>query len=176
MNGVSGLLEGAVDWGGLARSYGGTGGLLDLDVSADVVVRSLKGRLVYLATPYTQHVRDPETGRYVRWKGEAMAQEAARWSAIFAASGITAISPIVAAQAIVETDASGGIDPLDPDFWTDWCWPLLAQSQAVVVPPIVGWERSVGVFGEAAHALRAMKRVMVVEDDMKRGRYRGGSL
>ncbi|WP_417258154.1 DUF1937 family protein [Celeribacter sp.] len=168
-----GLLDGTIDWDLLAESYGGPGGLLNVDVSADDVARELSGRLVYLATPYTKQVRDAETGKFVLWMGEGMAQEAARWSAILAASGITAISPIVAAQAIIETDASGGIDPFDHKFWTDWCWPLLTRSQAVVVPPIVGWERSSGVFCEAAHALRAVKRVMVIKDDMKRRRCRG---
>lgn len=164
--GALGLMDSDIDWSGLQDRFAFDGGLLHMRAGVEDVVRRLRGRLVYLATPYSREVVDPQSGRFEVWRGEAMAYEAARWSAIFAASGVTAISPIVAAHA---ADAGGSLDPLDASFWTAWCAPLLSACGAVVVPPIVGRERSSGVFYEAAFALRRNVRVMVVADDRGQG-------
>lgn len=167
--GVVGLMGSQIDWAALAEKYAFDGGLLDLAATAEQVAHRVRGRLVYLATPYSKEVTDPQTGRFELWRGDAMALEAARWSAIFASSGVTAISPIVAAHAVVCADAGGSIDPLDARFWTQWCAPLLSKSEVVVVPPITGRARSAGVFHEAAYALRRNVRVMVVADERGRG-------
>lgn len=145
------------DWDGLARSS-------ILIRRADVVGVAARHRadLVYLATPYSKIARKPD-GRFCPVRSDACAAEAARWVAMFAASGVTAVSPVVAANAAVLHRHRGGVrDPLHSDFWESWCRPLLFASQVVVVPPIDGWRESVGIWREVTAALACNAPVYLI--------------
>jgi hypothetical protein len=53
------------------------------------------------------------------------------------------------------------IDPMDATIWEKINAPLLAASQAVVVPDLPGWTASAGVMDEIHTALRAGKPVFL---------------
>lgn len=148
---------GVPDWAALADSAWG-GGLLAEGVGLAQAASVLRGSLVYLATPYSREV--VEDGRFVPYLSDKMGDEAALWSRRLALQGVTAVSPIVAAVAML---GWGGIDPLDQVFWTNWCRPLLQGCDAVVIPPIPGWDRSQGVWVEALVALRSNRRVLLLQ-------------
>ena len=106
--------------------------------------------LAYLATPYTRHVRGVD-GNFCATRSAEMAQKAAAVSATLARDyRVTAVSPIVAAHAMI---GFGRIDPLDDGFWINWCRPLLSASAVVIVPDIAGWRDSRGTYGEVIWAL-----------------------
>lgn len=162
---TAGLVHSAVDWAGLAARYAFDGGLLDLRASIVDVSRRLEGRQVYLAAPFSKQVVDPYSGRFETWRGDAVVQEAARWSAMLSANRVTAVSPVVLSSAMLGADMGGVLDPLNSGFWRNFCAPILASSSAVIVPPIAGAMDSEGVFYAAAYALRRNTRVMVMRGD-----------
>lgn len=146
------------DWPGLLRDADAALPL-HAGLPLDWLAGRLVGRLVYLASPYSREVLTG--GRFDPVLGEGMAAEAARWVAILAKAGITAVSPIVQAQAAV-SQADGQIDPLDAGFWMRWCLPMLRACEALVVPPIHGWSRSVGVWQETQDMLRHGRAVYLL--------------
>ncbi len=145
----------AIDWPGLRAEYAGTG-LLHEGLTVPDAVPVLGAGLAYLASPYS--LRVVEGGRFLPYLSDMAADEAAGWSAALARGGVTAISPIVQAAPMIYH----GIDPLDQPFWTRWCRPLLLAAQSVVIPPIRGWEVSLGVWHEATEALAACRRVVLL--------------
>lgn len=133
----------------------------DRPVDAVRAVDACRGRLVYLATPYSKRAVDA-AGAYCPAGAREAARGAVAWSARLAEDGITAISPIVLSQAMADTFPSA-IDPLDADFWNRWCAPLLMRCQAVIVPPMAGWRESAGVRHEVATAAGLGLPVYVIE-------------
>lgn len=123
----------------------------------------LRGRLVYLATPYSREVLDA-AGEFCPARSAWSAARAAAWAQRFATEGVTAVSPIVQAVAMLGVRGGGGLDPLDAAFWDDWCRPLLRASDAMVVPAMPGWDRSVGVWREACATVRIQRRVHILGD------------
>jgi hypothetical protein len=162
---TAGLLQSDVNWSGLRARYGVSGGLIDFGVSIEDVVQRLEGRQVYMSVPYSGQVVDPCTGRFEAWRGDAVAQEAARWSAMFAVNRVSCVAPVVLSSGMIDADMGGELNPLKSDFWRGFCAPILSASFAVVVPPILGALDSAGVFYEAAYALRNNRRVMVMRGD-----------
>lgn len=117
---------------------------------------------VYLATPYT--LRAQVNGK---WSYEASlhaSAQAARELGKLARVGVTAISPIVQSAEMVHAEAfermgrSDQLDPLDVEFWTRWCRPILNVCGGLVVPDIDGWEDSLGVHREVMWTLRETNR------------------
>jgi len=128
----------------------------------DTVAIRCRGRLVYLASPFTKLVVGAD-GHYDFGRGLVAATYAARWSRRLAAVGVTAVSPIIQAVEMVHGDSPPILDPLDQKFWTCWCAPLLQACRAVVVPPIPGWAESDGVWRELRAALTAGRSVFQVD-------------
>lgn len=149
----------AADWAALRALFQGSG-LLASDVPVNAAIAACLGDLVYLATPYSAHVVDEE-GAFNFELSMEMALRAVPFMAAFAAGSVTALSPIVLADAMVWLDVPQ-IDPLDHRFWTRWCAPLLHACAVVVVPPIDGWDRSSGVFNEVQTHLMRQRRVILL--------------
>ncbi|MGJ8561702.1 MAG: DUF1937 family protein [Litorimonas sp.] len=159
---TAGLVHSKINWTGLVSRYGGAGGLIDLDASILDVAKRLEGRQVYMSVPFSKQVVEPRSGRFEVWRGDAVAQEAARWSAMLAVNRVSCVAPVVLSSGMLGADMGGEIDPLNGDFWRGFCAPILSASSAVVVPPITGAMESAGVFYEAAYALRRNTCVMVM--------------
>lgn len=87
-----------------------------------------------------------------------MLQARAEWIRL-TALGVSAFAPV--AVSADHCHASHNLDPIDERFWTRWCAPFLAAARAVVVPRIVGWDTSVGVWREIVEAVGANKPVHV---------------
>ena len=133
---------------------------------ADVIAHC-RGRLVYLATPYSKIVVGDD-GQWDECRSVDAMVLAAYWAGNFASEGITAVSPIVQSAVMVHAShafESDPLDPLDADFWTAWCAPLLEASAAVVVPPIRGWRESLGIRHEVIEALTSGRPVFVLHAD-----------
>ena len=139
--------------------------LVRVGASPASVAQSLDGRRpCYLATPYSRKVVDAQ-GIWDHHRSVQAMIGAARAAADLLQVGITAISPIVQAAAMLHAKSAlvgqpdggtrwiAGIDPLDGALWQRWCAPLLAVSAAVVVPDLAGWDRSVGIWVEVRFAL-----------------------
>ncbi|RVV99716.1 DUF1937 family protein [Mesobaculum littorinae] len=156
---MTALSPSAPDWPGLAHAQGE---LALYHCPLFRAVADLRGQLVYLATPYTKPVTGDD-GTFDLNASYAAVTTAARWSAMFAAEGVTAVSPIVMAGEMVHADPfHGDLDPLDQGFWADWCRPLLRACRAVVVPPIPGADVSTGVWAEALDAVSRNRRVYLI--------------
>lgn len=150
------------DWDWLVASFP-EGSSLRMGAGLDRAALHCRGRLVYLATPYSRLVTDANgnwRGDYSRYVATLTALEARR----LADAGVTAISPISLACAMVHAGGAQGLDPLDQAFWTRWCRPLLNRCDVVVVPPLQGWRASDGVWHEVTEALRASKPVFVIAE------------
>lgn len=118
--------------------------------SAGEVAR-FRGGLHYLATPYSKLAID-ERGAWCPVRSIEAAMSAEGWAAQLALEGVTAISPISQAAAMVQIVGPDVLDPLDDVFWARWCAPLLAACASVIVPPIAGWRDSDGIRREMAAA------------------------
>lgn len=118
-------------------------------------------RPVYLATPYSKIAQ--RNGKWAYDLSLVASSQAAREMGRLARAGVTAVSPIVQSAEIVHIEralaATGQmLDPLNAEFWEDWCRPLLNVSCAVVVPDIDGWVQSEGVYREVMWTLRETQR------------------
>ena len=151
------------DWPGDLPPYAGKSLLYRNARLADVIAHC-RGRLVYLATPYSKIVVVDDGQWDVGLSFDAMIR-AAHWAGHLASEGITAVSPIVQSAEMVHASCvfkSDPLDPMDADFWTAWCAPLLEASAAVVVPPIRGWCESLGIRHEVIEALTSGRPVFVL--------------
>lgn len=127
-----------------------------------VRVANYSAGLVYLATPYTREVLSG--GKWSYEKSVTLSTLASRHMVMLMRERVTAISPIVMASEAMHAQCSVGgrrLDPLDQEFWSEWCRPLLHAARAVVVPNIPGWERSLGIWSEVAFALEHNMPVFV---------------
>lgn len=153
----------AIDWRHPALFDAEVSGLLHCGADHGLVTARLRGRLVYLATPY-RCIAVGGDGAWDVARSLDAGLAAARWARDLAADGCTAISPIVQAVEMIHADRIGLLDPLDGDFWESWCRPLLAASAAVIVPPIPGWRDSAGIWREVREALHWQKRVFLIAE------------
>ena len=154
------------DWPGDLPPYAGKSLLYRNARLADVIAHC-RGRLVYLATPYSKIAVGDDGQWDVGLSFDAM-MRAAHWARHLALEGITAVSPIVQSAEMVHASCvfeSDPLDPMDADFWTAWCAPLLEASAAVVVPPIRGWRESLGIRHEVIEALTSGRPVFVLHAD-----------
>lgn len=110
-------------------------GLWYPDARIGEVVAAGRGRLAFLALPWTQLAR--EGAGAIALEGSSV------WSGALGARGLAAISPALcllsAARALADRPDLGALDPSDSRVWADWCGPLLARADLVVVPPVLGW-------------------------------------
>lgn len=143
-------------------------GLLLRNVTFADLVPSLRGQLVYLATPYRAHAVDA-FGHWSPARSEWAGTQAALWAAQFAANGVTALSPVVQGVAMLQADLGRNIDPLDAATWSNWCAPLLRVCRVLVVPPIDGRSTSLGVWAAVCFALRHNCRVIVMDRGVELG-------
>jgi hypothetical protein len=153
------------DWGWLRREYRDAV-LLQRDCLFGLVTQSCRGRMGYLATPYSREVLD-EKGNWDAGLSSRSNSFTASWVRLFAVHGVTVVSPIVQACAMIASDLEDSIDPLDDDFWSSWCAPMLDASHFVIVPPMKGWERSKGVWREVCRALDGKMQVFLVSRDTR---------
>jgi hypothetical protein len=140
------------DWDWLKATFPGNV-LLRVDCPFIEVVRSVSGRMAYLATPYTRQVLNDDL-QWDRCLSYDIETRTARWARAFAIEGATVASPIVLSCAIVHADPEDHIDPLDDAFWARWCQPMLSACGSVVIPAMDGWDVSRGVWREACWALQ----------------------
>lgn len=155
------------DWSAPAFDYFAQCDLFYRDCELETAARYLRGRLVYLATPYSKVVVDA-AGQFRPQRSFVAGQRAAVWARRLAVEGVTAVSPIVQAASMVSAHSAfepAPLDPLDAVFWGAWCLPLLRASRAVVVPPIPGWRESDGIWHEVRTALHGMRPVFVIKED-----------
>lgn len=137
-------------------------GLLCRDIAlADAVARS-RGRLCFLATPYS-NVCVTENGDWNQGESLFCASRAARWVRAFAVEGVTAIAPIIQAVEMIHVDFDEWLEPLDTDFWGCWCRPLLDACGPVIVPPLKGWQECLGIWHAVAIALRGNRPVYLID-------------
>lgn len=127
---------------------------------------------VYLATPYSKIAQD--RGRWSYERSLYASAQAARELGRLARVGVSSISPIVQSAEIVHVERAlaavgQNLDPLDADFWENWCRPLLNVSCAVVVPGIDGWAQSEGVFREVMWTLRETQRPIFFYEEADHG-------
>ncbi|PYE81426.1 DUF1937 family protein [Pseudoroseicyclus aestuarii] len=149
------------DWPQLCARYTGSG-LLQRDVALIDAAQVLRGSLAYLATPYMRQSTD-DGGRWCPSLSSLAADAAAGWTSRFACAGVTAVSPVVQADAMLQRDPwSDALVPLDETFWSTWCRPLLARCDAVVIPPLPGWDCSAGVWAGACAAVTRQMRVILI--------------
>lgn len=144
--------------------------LVWVGMSAAGVAQRYGGRQpVYLATPYSREVVDDD-GVWSAGLNHHLGSAAARAAMDLMERDITAISPIALASVMLTASSAvvhdrgralwrHRIDPLDAEAWTSWCGPLLSACDAVVVPDIPGWDRSVGILQEVREALLRVKPV-----------------
>lgn len=152
----------APSWRCAGLERGRAAGLLVRAAAVDDVVRRGRGRLVYLATPYSLIAVDDD-GAWCPARSVEAGVRAAIWARALAVEGVCAVSPIVqAVEMIGSRGADDRLDPFDDGFWTAWCRPLLLASSVVVVPPIPGWDVSRGVWREAVAALATNRPVMLL--------------
>ena len=141
------------DWECAAVAENARADLVFRDVDVEAVAARMRGRLVYLATPYSKQCLDG-SGEWSYARSVECGLAAAAWCGTFAHYGVTAMSPI--SQAVDMVGASPdhqGLDPLDGKFWEAWCRPLLLACDAVVIPPLDGWRESEGIWHEARVAV-----------------------
>jgi Domain of unknown function (DUF1937) len=143
-----------------------SGSLLQRDATLSDVVDHSRGRLAYLATPYSKIALSNNAVWDYSASMVAMTR-AARWARLLGIEGVTAISPIIQSVEMVNAGVSlsslTALDPLDARFWENWCRPLLAKADVVIVPPIHGWAESAGIWIEVCTALLSSRRVYLIK-------------
>lgn len=154
---MGGSVSDDIDWPALVK-VGTAKLLLHRHCTPEYVALNCTGRLVYLATPYSREVT--RRGQWDYRRSVVMQGKAAKAALDLCLAGVTAISPIVLSAEMCHVawihtfDADPMVpDPLDAGLWEAWCRPLLCAAGAVVVPDIIGWNRSAGVWREAAWAV-----------------------
>lgn len=152
----------ARNWNAPALDAYAVGHLFFRDARLADVVQRCRGRLAYLATPYTK-VSVFEDGEWSPTESLECAVRAARWGRLLALEGVTAVSPVIQAVEMVHADfIEQQLDPLDASFWMDWCRPLLNASGVVIVPPVPGWDNSDGIWEEVRAALMFNRPVFLI--------------
>ena len=137
--------------------------LLHRDASLADVINHCRGQLCYLATPYSK-IACSDDGEWDSNLSRDSALRAAQWAGLLTLEGLTAVSPIIQAVEMVHADLiTQQLDPLDVSFWESWCRPLLNASRCVLVPPILGWDNSDGIWGEVCAALRRQRPVFLIK-------------
>jgi hypothetical protein len=133
------------------------------------IARKTRGMLCYLASPYSHEVIG-EDGHWRETLSEWNAARVCRLAALFAAQGVTAISPVLSSSLMTYSTVCGfenynpPADPLDAEYWTYWYGPLLSSSQCVIVHALNGWRESAGIWQEVEAALKSGKPIYLTEE------------
>lgn len=152
------------DWSALHEFEGLT---LLRDIGVAELAARFRGRLIYLATPYSRRAVD-ENGAWCLYRSMTAAAEASAWAWRFARAGLTAVSPVMLSAQMVQDEYAAehphadALGPLDHAAWETWCRPMLAAAELVAIPPIDGWDVSRGVWRETVAALAVNKPVIVM--------------
>lgn len=155
-------LSGTRNWSSPTLDAFSDGGLLHRNCSLADVVAKCRGRLCYLATPYTKTVIDLD-GDWNFGASMVSSEVACQWARRLCIEGVTAVSPVIQSVEMVHSDfLDQHLDPLNSVFWTRWCRPLLAASDVVIVPPIAGWDSSDGIWAEVISALGSNREVFLI--------------
>ena len=118
-------------------------------------LRELKGKLGYLAAPYTS--RDP---------GDVEARAAAmcRADARLMKAGIFTVSPLLKHLTLQHAEL-----PSDWAYWKDYSTTLMQRVDFVAVLMLQGWRESTGVQAELALAERFNLPVMFIYEEIEEG-------
>ena len=155
------------DWAWLKASFPDDI-LLHVDREFADVANLCRSRMAYLATPYSLNVVG-EGGRFSIAEAAQVEIKTARWARHFAIAGVTVCSPILLSCAITNADVEGHIDPLDEKFWEQWCRPMMYSCGVMIIPPMVGWDQSLGVWREACWALQNNVPVHLIREGSELG-------
>ncbi len=156
----------APDWSAL---HGYEGLTLYRDVAVRALALRFASRVVYLATPYSLRVVD-DNGSWCPARSTGAAADAARWAWRLTRAGLSVVSPVMLAAQMLQCEYdedrrhADAIGPLDHQAWESWCLPILSAAGVVAIPPLPGWDESMGVWREAEVALAANKPVCVLAD------------
>lgn len=138
-------------------------GLVVDNAGIGAVTAMCRGRLVYLATPYSKLAVDHD-GVWRQELSVAAGQAACEWVWRLTCAGVSVVSPVVQAVEALRYDYSGEavLDPLDAGFWQAWCRPMLNAADVLVIPPVDGWSESQGIFHEVLWFVRHNRPVRIM--------------
>lgn len=143
--------EGNPDWDDLRLDFLGLGGLQDMP--AKEIKRRASGRLAMLAVPYASL----GLGR------EVAADQAQHWKAQLLPE-VVCISPALDAQLMLDCGLRAeALDDAGGD-WHELVRKHLRFCDAVIIPPIEGWDQAQDVFQIAATALNLNKHVFIIRE------------
>ena len=115
------------------------------------ILTDIRGKKVYLASPYTNKFRHRE-----RWNVEAVTFIAN----YMISEGILVNSPITHGDAIYETSLrTGNKLPKDFKFWKEMCFWGVDSADVLCVLMLDGWSSSIGVSAEIKHAEKQGKLI-----------------
>lgn len=143
--------------------------------------------LVYLATPYSK-ISMNRSGGWSAQDSEYYGQAAADWAAMLAQFEISVFAPIAQISLMINFSVHGvlafsnprstsppgrdlefsgltSLSPPDDAFWSAWCAPFRDACSCVVVPPVVGWRESRGIWREVRTAISRNKPVYIMRGD-----------
>ena len=132
--------DGAPDWRDLRFDFCGLGGFQELPAAE--VKRHAAGRLALLAVPYFGLTR----GR------EAAADQARNWQAQLLPE-ISCLSPALDVQLMLDCGEPIGDLADDAAAWGAFVRRYFRFCEAVIIPPIEGWDQARDVYQIAATAL-----------------------
>jgi hypothetical protein len=148
------------DWAFLAGEFDGSE-LFFSNATLDFAVSLCKGQVAYLAAPFSRRAVSRD-GAYDLVGAGAATFEASKWAGLCLSAGQPVLSSVGLISDMVAADLHGAFDPCDRAFWATFCKPLAARCDVVFVPPIVGWDESLGVFEAVSDALAMQKRVFLI--------------
>jgi hypothetical protein len=142
--------SGPPDWDDLGVDFAGSG-LLYFRLSVAELKQRARGQVSFLAVPYAELT----TGRAL------IAQQAAEWRAQLLPD-LVAVSPAVDAEALLETGRASVSAANNAAWWRGMTRMYLNASDAVIIPPIDGWDRSLELYQIAEAALAGNRPVYVI--------------
>lgn len=117
------------------------------------------GEIVYVATPISRYLARGEAGQCL--------QLAAEWQGWLLSEGLSPICPalLTVAPLLARGDDHVGLmlQGMEHDWWMRACLPWMDACNWCVVPPITGWDQSVGTWQEAMTFARWGRPVRLLE-------------
>ncbi|WP_276946613.1 DUF1937 family protein [Haematobacter massiliensis] len=147
-------LPAAPDWPQLRARADEFFGLMNFDYTPDRLAARSGGRLLYLVTPAV-HEAVGDDGRPDRLRAGVFVALAGRAMDDLAGAGVSAVSPVALAGGLRIARAGAA-------QWDAWCRPIRRAAHGVVVPPVLGWQASGGVWADVRRALSGNRPVFVL--------------
>jgi hypothetical protein len=148
------------DWAFLAAEFDGSE-LFFGNATLDFAASLCRGQVAYLAAPFSRRAVSRD-GAYDLVGAGAATFEASKWAGLCLCAGQPVLSSVGLISDMVAADLHDAFDPCDRAFWSTFCKPLAARCDVVFVPPIAGWDESLGVFEAVGDALAMQKRVFLI--------------